>query len=236
MAGAARLADMARSAAIASITRATTPTCRRCRRRAAGWPSTSCWRISWRSPWSGSTSGSCPAARSAATAVCVQRVTAALPFALTGAQASSLKEIYADMAARQAHAPPAPGRCRQRQDGRRAAGDAQRGRNRRAGGPDGADRDPGPPALRDAARRWRRRPASRLGILTGRDKGKARAAILREASRRARSTIVVGTHALFQEDVAFRDLALAVIDEQHRFGVHQRLQLSAPRAAASMCW
>src|SRR3546814_5071623 len=39
--------------------------------------------------------------------------------------------------------------------------------------------------------------------------------------------ILVGTHALIQEDVAFKDLAMAVIDEQHRFGVHQRLQLSA---------
>ena len=39
--------------------------------------------------------------------------------------------------------------------------------------------------------------------------------------------MIVGTHALFQDDVAFDDLALAVIDEQHRFGVHQRLTLAA---------
>src|SRR5262249_11234107 len=38
--------------------------------------------------------------------------------------------------------------------------------------------------------------------------------------------VLVGTHALFQEDVAFRDLALAIVDEQHRFGVHQRLALT----------
>ena len=38
--------------------------------------------------------------------------------------------------------------------------------------------------------------------------------------------LLVGTHALFQEEVAFRDLALAVVDEQHRFGVHQRLALA----------
>ena len=62
-------------------------------------------------------------------------------------------------------------------------------------------------------------------LLTGRDKGKARAAVL-ERIATGQSPIVIGTHALFQQDVAFRDLALAVIDEQHRFGVHQRLTLA----------
>ena len=66
----------------------------------------------------------------------------------------------------------------------------------------------------------------RLGILTGRDKGKTRAAIYEKLAS-GEIDIAIGTHALFQEDVAFRDLAMAVIDEQHRFGVHQRLQLSA---------
>jgi ATP-dependent DNA helicase RecG len=62
-------------------------------------------------------------------------------------------------------------------------------------------------------------------LLTGRDKGKAREAIL--AGLKAGTTpLVVGTHALFQDDIAFRDLALAVVDEQHRFGVHQRLLLA----------
>ncbi len=65
-----------------------------------------------------------------------------------------------------------------------------------------------------------------ITLLTGRDKGRARAERL--AGLAAGTTqIAVGTHALLQEDVAFRDLGLAVIDEQHRFGVHQRLQLSA---------
>ncbi len=60
--------------------------------------------------------------------------------------------------------------------------------------------------------------------LAGRVKGKQRAAQLaRIASGEAQ--IVVGTHALFQEEVRFADLALVVIDEQHRFGVHQRLSL-----------
>ena len=63
-------------------------------------------------------------------------------------------------------------------------------------------------------------------ILTGREKGRARQAALdRLASGEV--AVIVGTHALFQEDVAFRDLAFAVIDEQHRFGVHQRLSLAA---------
>ena len=65
----------------------------------------------------------------------------------------------------------------------------------------------------------------RIAILTGRDRGKERAAILDDLASGA-IAIAVGTHALFQEDVAFADLGLAVIDEQHRFGVHQRLTLS----------
>ena len=48
--------------------------------------------------------------------------------------------------------------------------------------------------------------------------------------------IVVGTHALVQPDVAFRDLALAVIDEQHRFGVEQRLALGAKGNATPTRW
>ena len=46
--------------------------------------------------------------------------------------------------------------------------------------------------------------------------------------------IVVGTHALFQEAVSFRDLVLAVVDEQHRFGVHQRLAMTAKGDAPDM--
>ncbi len=65
----------------------------------------------------------------------------------------------------------------------------------------------------------------KLVLLTGRDKGAARSAKLRDIGGLAQ--IVVGTHALFQEEIAFRDLALVVVDEQHRFGVHQRLALSA---------
>ena len=66
----------------------------------------------------------------------------------------------------------------------------------------------------------------RLALLTGRDKGAARARLL-ERLRLGEIDILVGTHALFQDEVAFRDLGLAVIDEQHRFGVDQRLLLAA---------
>ncbi len=63
-------------------------------------------------------------------------------------------------------------------------------------------------------------------LLTGRDKGKARARAL-ERIAGGEVALVVGTHALFQEDVSFRDLGIAVIDEQHRFGVHQRMSLQS---------
>ncbi|HEX7074959.1 MAG TPA: ATP-dependent DNA helicase RecG [Hyphomicrobiaceae bacterium] len=64
----------------------------------------------------------------------------------------------------------------------------------------------------------------RIGLLTGREKGKPRAEVLDRLAR-GEIDILVGTHALFQPDVVFKDLAFAVIDEQHRFGVHQRLAL-----------
>ncbi len=67
-----------------------------------------------------------------------------------------------------------------------------------------------------------------LGIkvawLAGKVKGKAREAQL-EAIRSGEAPVVVGTHALFQDEVIFADLGVVVIDEQHRFGVHQRLSL-----------
>jgi ATP-dependent DNA helicase RecG len=62
-------------------------------------------------------------------------------------------------------------------------------------------------------------------LLTGRDKGAERAAAV-AAIADGSADIAVGTHALFQEDVDFSRLGLAVIDEQHRFGVRQRLMLS----------
>ncbi|CAM3308170.1 ATP-dependent DNA helicase RecG [Paracoccus nototheniae] len=66
----------------------------------------------------------------------------------------------------------------------------------------------------------------RLAALTGRDKRDLRGQILEDLAA-GRIDILVGTHAVFQKDVQFHDLRLAIIDEQHRFGVAQRLQLQA---------
>ncbi|TKW66204.1 MAG: ATP-dependent DNA helicase RecG [Paracoccus denitrificans] len=65
----------------------------------------------------------------------------------------------------------------------------------------------------------------RIEALTGRDKGDARDNILTDLAE-GRIDILVGTHAVFQDEVRFSDLRLAVIDEQHRFGVAQRLKLA----------
>ncbi len=65
----------------------------------------------------------------------------------------------------------------------------------------------------------------RIALLTGRERGKARDATL-SAIASGEVDLVIGTHALFQPEVTYRSLGLALIDEQHRFGVHQRLSLA----------
>lgn len=65
-----------------------------------------------------------------------------------------------------------------------------------------------------------------IDVLTGRTKGRERDAIL-ERIASGETQIVIGTHALFQDTVGYSNLLLAVVDEQHRFGVHQRLRLTA---------
>jgi ATP-dependent DNA helicase RecG len=72
-----------------------------------------------------------------------------------------------------------------------------------------------------------------IELVTGRDKGKARQAALQRLAS-GETALAVGTHALFQQDVEFHDLALAVIDEQHRFGVHQRLTLASKGRAVDV--
>ncbi|MDP3960578.1 MAG: ATP-dependent DNA helicase RecG [Pseudorhodobacter sp.] len=73
----------------------------------------------------------------------------------------------------------------------------------------------------------------KLDLLTGRDKGAERDAKLADLAA-GRTHILVGTHAVFQKDVQFHDLRLAVIDEQHRFGVTQRMELGAKGTAADV--
>ena len=73
----------------------------------------------------------------------------------------------------------------------------------------------------------------RLEILTGREKGPERKAVL-ERLAQGQLNMLVGTHALFQEEVQFRNLGFAVVDEQHRFGVHERMKLTEKGRAADL--
>jgi ATP-dependent DNA helicase RecG len=73
----------------------------------------------------------------------------------------------------------------------------------------------------------------RVAILTGRERGRERSETLDRLAL-GEIDLIVGTHALFQDEVAFRDLALAIVDEQHRFGVHQRLALTRKGEAVDM--
>ena len=149
----------------------------------------------------------------------------ALPFALTGAQDRALSEIYADMKA--------PSRML-----RLLQGDVGSGKTVVAAmallnavecGVQGALMAPTEILARQHAeslRPWLDAAGIRYIVLTGRDKGKARDVLLQQIASGA-AQIVIGTHALFQESIEFADLGLAVIDEQHRFGVGQRLQLAS---------
>ena len=77
------------------------------------------------------------------------------------------------------------------------------------------------------------RAGLRVAILTGREKGKERREILTRLSG-GEIDFLVGTHALIQDDVVFKSLALAVVDEQHRFGVRERLALTAKGEAVDV--
>ncbi|MCB1563314.1 MAG: ATP-dependent DNA helicase RecG [Alphaproteobacteria bacterium] len=153
------------------------------------------------------------------------RLLAALPFALTGAQERALAEIDADMAANSRML-------------RLLQGDVGSGKTVVAAlsmlsavenGAQAALMAPTEILARQHAeslKPWLEAAGIRFAVLTGRDKGKSRETLLHQIGNGA-IQIAIGTHALFQEDVAFADLGLAVIDEQHRFGVHQRLELSS---------
>ena len=157
-------------------------------------------------------------------------ILAALPFSLTGAQTRSLAEIDADLAA--------PLRML-----RLLQGDVGSGKTVVALLAMAAVVEAGAQAALMAPTEILARqhlatletlgPGLRFAILSGRDKGKARKFTL-DALAAGEIDVLVGTHALFQEEVTFRDLGLAVIDEQHRFGVHQRLDLAAKGRAVDM--
>lgn len=77
------------------------------------------------------------------------------------------------------------------------------------------------------------RAGMRVAILTGREKGKERREIITQLAA-GEIDLLVGTHALIQDDVIFKDLALAIVDEQHRFGVRERLALTSKGEAVDV--
>ena len=160
------------------------------------------------------------------------RVLAALPYAPTGAQVRAVAEIKADMAA-------------DKRMNRLLQGDVGAGKTlvalmallvaAEAGG-QGVMMAPTEILARqhhEALLPLARAADVRLEILTGRDKGAERREKL-AALEAGAIQILVGTHAVFQKDVVFQDLRLAIVDEQHRFGVRQRLELGRKGAAADV--
>lgn len=155
-----------------------------------------------------------------------------LPFALTQAQKRSLGEIYADMKS--------PMRML-----RLLQGDVGSGKTVVAAlsilcavetGAQAAIMAPTEVLARQHAKNlvpWLEAIGVSSVVLTGRDKGKERESALQNITDGS-AKIIIGTHALFQESVEFHDLGLAVVDEQHRFGVHQRLMLSAKGKATDV--
>jgi ATP-dependent DNA helicase RecG len=161
-----------------------------------------------------------------------QRVLSALPYSLTNAQLRAVSEIAADMAA-------------PRRMNRLLQGDVGSGKTLvallalliavEAGGQGALMAPTGILAQQhfEGLRPLAEQAGVVIELFTGRDKGSERAAKL-AALVEGRIHILVGTHALFQRDVEFRDLRLAVVDEQHRFGVAQRMELGAKGAMADV--
>ena len=152
-------------------------------------------------------------------------IVAALPFALTGAQDRALAEIDADMASGNRML-------------RLLQGDVGSGKtivallamaNAVEAGTQAALMAPTELLARQhlaTISGFAKAAKLRVALLTGRERGRERTQIL-DALKDGDIDILIGTHALFQETIQFRDLGLVVIDEQHRFGVHQRLALQA---------
>jgi len=152
-----------------------------------------------------------------------------LPFSLTGEQQAAIAEIALELAGSVPAQRLLMGRS-QRQDGRRASRDAARRRIGCTGRADGAHRDARRAALRDDPAPARA-GAGHAGTMTGSTPGARRGEILARLGS-GELAMIVGTHALIEESVRFRNLALVVIDEQHRFGVRQRAALDAKAPAA----
>ncbi|WP_375464155.1 ATP-dependent DNA helicase RecG [uncultured Methylobacterium sp.] len=158
------------------------------------------------------------------------RIEAGLPFALTGAQGRAVAEIRADLAS-------------DRRMLRLLQGDVGSGKTAVALLAMASACEAGRQAALMApteilARQHFERLAPlagplRLRLMTGRDRAAERRATLADLAA-GEIDILVGTHALFQDGVVFSDLGLAVVDEQHRFGVHQRLALGAKGAAVDI--
>lgn len=160
------------------------------------------------------------------------KVLTALPFELTGAQKRSLSEIDQDMAS--------PARML-----RLLQGDVGSGKtvvaalamlNVIENGAQAALMAPTEILARQHAeslKPWLEAAGIRHILLTGRDKGTSRDVKLMQI-RNGAAQVVIGTHAIFQEGVEFNDLGLAVMDEQHRFGVHQRLRLTSKGAGTDI--
>jgi ATP-dependent DNA helicase RecG len=153
----------------------------------------------------------------------VERCLGRLPFSLTGAQRRAWEEIQADLA-------------REHPMMRLVQGDVGSGKTVVAAlaalraveqGAQAAVMAPTELLAEQHGRNflgWLEPLGVRVGLLTGRLAGRTRAALTRDLASGA-VQVAVGTHALFQEGVDFDRLALIIVDEQHRFGVHQRVQL-----------
>jgi len=153
----------------------------------------------------------------------VERCLEGLPFSLTGAQRRAWDEIQVDLA-------------REHPMMRLVQGDVGSGKTVVAAlaalravehGAQAAVMAPTELLAEQHARNflgWLEPLGVRVGLLTGRLTGRARAALTQDLAGGA-VQVAVGTHALFQEGVAFDRLVLMIVDEQHRFGVHQRVQL-----------
>ncbi len=152
-----------------------------------------------------------------------KQILSLLPFKLTGSQETALEEIYSDMASKDRML-------------RLLQGDVGSGKTVVAllamaaaveAGTQAALMAPTEVLARQHFHEFSelaQKAGFSVALLTGREKGKARAVLL-EQLKTGELDMLIGTHALFQDDVQFADLGIAIIDEQHRFGVQQRMRL-----------